>query len=218
VSVSRVLALLACVACISCASETVKPQPKQPELAANDTPQHAIQRFVGAYEQKKASEYADMFTGDFSFEFSNDSDPNLVAKYASGWFKSDEVAASTHLFQGYTPQGQPSLPAATSINIDFSVNVPEDDNGSGDPHTHKRLATRVDGEIVVPPTAPSTDPLHYLISNNFNVLYLVRGDEALELAPSQPADTLHWYIHRWVDLSYYPGKFWTWAAFRDLYR
>lgn len=190
--------MLACLACISCASETVKPQPKQPELAANDTPRHAIQRFIGAYEQRKAAEFKDMLTEDFAFEFSNSTDPDLVTKYAAGWFKSDEDTAALHLFQGYTPQGQPHTPAASSINIDFASTTAVDDNSPGvDPVTHKFVATRVDGQIVIP-TSP--DPTSALIENNYNVFYLVRGDLAV-LGSGQAADSLHWYVHHWKDLT-----------------
>ena len=72
-----------------------------------------MKRFVGAYEQKKVQEYQDMFTSDFTYEFSNGTDPDLVTKYSTGWFKSDETESSSHLFQGWTPPGLPFEPAAT---------------------------------------------------------------------------------------------------------
>lgn len=112
----RILGLLLVLSVLSCGKETTRPQTQQQQqqLAANDTPQHTAQRFIGAYEQKKATEYANLFTGDFTYEFSTSTDPDLVAKYATGWFKSDEDTAAMHLFQGYTPQGQPHAPAASS--------------------------------------------------------------------------------------------------------
>jgi len=126
----------------------------------------------------------------------------LVNKYSTGWFKTDEDTSGQHLFLGFTPQDQPPSPAASSVNIDFKTTVPVDDNAVGvDPVTHKLLATRVDGQIVIPPTPPATDPTNYLIENNYNAFYLVRGDEAIGLSVSQPADTTHWYIYRWVDLT-----------------
>jgi hypothetical protein len=158
-------------------------------------------RFVYAYEQKKVPEYQDMFTSDFTYEFSNGTDPDLVTKYNTGWFKSDETESSSHLFQGWTPPGQPFAPAATSIDINLTTTQPVDDNAPGvDPVTHKIDPTRVDGTIVIPPSPPATDPTNYLIENNYNAFYLVRGDQA-SLATSQPADSVHWYIYRWVDLT-----------------
>ena len=174
------------------------PPPPPPPLSPNDTPHNAMLRFVGAYEQKKAQEYQDLFTTDFTYEFSNTTDPDLVAKYSTGWYKADETESSTHLFQGYTPPGLPYAPAASSINIDLANDQPVDDNGVGqDPVTHKFNFTRVDGQIVIP-TAP--DPTNYLIENNTNVFYLVRGDQA-QLNTNQPADSTHWYIYRWLDLT-----------------
>jgi len=217
---------------VSCASETTRPaSQQQPPLAENDTPQHAVQRFVGAYEQKKTAEYGALFTGDFAFEFSNSTDPDLVVKYSAGWLKTDEDTAAIHLFQGYTPQGQSHAPAASSINIDLTTTLPVDDNSPGlDPATHKILSTRVDGQIVIPPTGTATDPTNYLVENNYNAIYLVRGDQAVGLAASQPADDAHWYIYLWKDLtvssaqprnrpvSPQPAQASTWANLRANYR
>jgi len=173
---------------------------KDPPLPDNTTPQLAVQRFVLAYEQKKAAEYQGMFTGDFTYEFSTSTDPTLVQQYSTGWFKNDEKESSAHLFQGYTPPGGATLPAATSIDINLAVDIPTDDNTSGvDPATHKVLATRVDGSITVPQSG--AEPLTYVITNNYNVFYLVRGDVAVNMDATQKADASHWFIYRWVDLS-----------------
>lgn len=208
-----------------CSSSPTQPKPA-PSLAANDTPAHAVSRFVGAYEARNESAYAGMFTGDFTYEFSTSTDPTLVQQYSTGWFKTDESASSTHLFSGYTPPGGSALPAAQSIDINLAVTTPTDDNTSGtDPITHKLLATRVDGSITVP---QSGEPLTYVISNNYNVFYFVRGDSAVGLGASQPADSLHWYIYRWTDLSEAvptPGRpsrlltqTSTWGRVKGLYR
>lgn len=113
------------------------------------------------------------------------------------------------------------------INIDFANTVPVDDGGAGiDPATHKFLFTRVDGQIVIP-TSP--DPINFFIENNTNILYLVRGDIASGLTASQPADSTHWYIYRWVDItvgsappvtpdSPLPANPATWGKVKGLYR
>ena len=172
---------------------------KDPPLEDNTTPQLAVKRFIHAYEQKKAPEYQGMFTGDFTYEFSTSTDPTLVTQYSTGWFKNDEKESSSHLFNGYTPPGGVTLPAATSIDINLATTIPTDDPGSQDPTTHKILTTRVDGNITVPQSG--AEPLTYVITNNLNVFYLVRGDVAVNLDSTQPADQNHWYIYRWVDLS-----------------
>src|SRR5262245_19229647 len=181
-----------------------QPPPPQEQLAPNDTPTNAMKRFVGAYEQKKTLEYQGMFTEDFTYEFSNTTDPDLVTKYSTGWFKADEKESSSHLFQGYTPPGGETLQPASTIDINLATTVPADDNGSTDPVTHKVMFTRVDGSIVIPPGSGQTQSTTYLIDNNQNAFYLVRGDQA-SLAPELPADDKHWYIYRWVDLSQQTG-------------
>jgi hypothetical protein len=184
-------------------SPNPKPPPPPAQLPPNDTPANAVQRFLGAYEQKKSAEYQGMFTGDFTYEFSTSTDPTLVQQYSTGWFKTDEKESSAHLFNGYTPPGGATLPAATTIDINLAVSIPTDDNTSGtDPVTHKVLATRVDGGITVPQAG--AEPLTYVITNNYNVFYLVRGDVAVNLDTTQPADDHHWYIYRWVDLTEAP--------------
>jgi hypothetical protein len=168
-------------------------------LSSNQTPQGAIARLIGSYEKKLPSEYAGMFTGDFKYEFSASTDPTLVQQYAAGWFKSDEAASASHMFSGYTPPGGATLPAASSIDIQLANGAPTDDNTAGvDPATHKVLATRVDGTITIP---QDIEPLTFVITNNYNVFYLVRGDVAVGLDASQPADDQHWYVYHWVDLS-----------------
>lgn len=176
------------------------PVPQPPPLPSPDPPENAIQRLIGACEQKKTPEYLGMLTGDFTYELSTSSDPTLVQLYATGWFKNDEKESATHLFNGYTPPGGATLPAATTIDINLAVDLPADDNTAGlDPITHKVLATRVDGYVTFPQSGSS--PITYVISNNYHVFYLVRGDQAVNLDSTQPADMHHWYVYRWVDLT-----------------
>jgi len=188
------------LALFGCKSSTEPKTTPPPSLVANDTPAHAMERLISAYEKKNESAFAAMFTGDYQYEFSNATDPALVTDYATGWFKVDETTSSTHLFSGYTPPGGTTMPAASSIAISLQTGSPTDDNAAGvDPVTHKILATRVDGQIVVPQAG--SDPFTFVLDNNFNVFYIVRGDSAAGLDSSQPADAQHWYIYRWVDLT-----------------
>lgn len=189
-----------------CSSDPASPKPVAPTLAANDTPSNTMLRFVGAYEQKDETAYAGLFAGDYTYEFSTSTDPTLVQQYSTGWFKQDETISALHLFRGYTPPGGATLPAATTIHITLGSTSPADDNSSGvDPQTHKVLATRIDGSVTVPQSG--AEPLTYVIKNNQNVFYLIRGDVAVGLDSTQPADAGHWYIYRWVDqsLAYLPA-------------
>jgi hypothetical protein len=197
------------------------PESAELHFDSNGTPQGAMLRLVEAYQSKADSVYAGMFTGDFTYEFSNATDPTLVQQYSTGWFKTDETQSAAHLFHGYTPPGGSTLNAASSIVIQLANGTPSDDNASPDPTTHKLLATRVDGSITVP---WDVEPLTYLFSNNFNTFYLVRGDAAVGLDLSQPADANHWYVYRWVDLTGSAGGLHaqtapiTWGKIKGLYR
>jgi len=187
-----------------CKSSTEPKTTQPPALVANDTPAHAIERLISSYEKKNESAFAGMFTGNYQYEFSTSTDPTLVQQYSAGWFKSDETASSSHLFSGYTPPGGNTLEPASSIDINLQTGAPTDDNSPGiDPVTHKILPTRVDGQIVVP--NPGAESTTFFITNNYNVFYFVRGDSAIGLDGSQPADSLHWYVYRWVDLTSGPG-------------
>jgi hypothetical protein len=196
--------------------------PERAELHfdANDTPQGAMLRMVESYEARADSVYAKIFTGDFRFSFSNVTDPTLVQEYSAGWFKSDEAASATHMAYGYTPPGGSTLPPVSSVVIQLDNITPQDDNASPDPATHKVLGTRVDGSITVPQAG--SEPLTFLINNNFEMFYLVRGDVAVGLDASQPADANHWYVYRWDDQS--TGGFHTqtapqtWGLLKALYR
>jgi len=214
------------LACSGC-NHSTEPKTNSPSaLVANDSPAHAIERLIGAYERKDESAFAGMFTGDYTYEFSNSTDPTLVTQYSTGWFKGDETASSTHMFSGYTPPGGVKLEAASTIAIHLSVTAPTDDNSSGvDPATHKVLATPVDGQIVVP--NPGAEATTFVITNNFNVFYIVRGDSAVDLDSDQAADSLHWYVYKWTDLTGGAApshamrsatKISTWGRVKSLYR
>lgn len=206
-----------------CSSEPTKPKPA-PSLAANDTPAHAVARLLGAYELRDDGDYDAMLTGDFTYDFSSASDPIYVQQYANGWFKADEVQSSSHLFHGFHAYGTEGNTAASKIDLRFANASPIADTTAGlDPSTHQVLATRVDGEITVHESGTRTE-LTFEIFNNQDVFYLVRGDSAKGLDASQPADSLHWYMYRWLDRTWMfadlqakvPQS--TWGTVKGIYR
>jgi hypothetical protein len=192
------LALLLVVAA-GCVTEPVHKTPTPVPAPLNDTPANTIQRFVWAYENKKSIEYEQIFTEDFTFEFSTATDPELAAQYAAGWLKLDEKTAANHLFGGFMDDSTGYHPPASSIDLIFAKTAPSDDTDGRDPDKFKVLATRVDGVFIVPPTGGQTEDTRYVIDNNLHRFFLVRGDAAASLAAGQPADSTHWYIWRWWD-------------------
>ena len=189
------LALLAS----GCGTEPERKPPVDGKIKQREPPEEAIVRFIWAYENKKSIEYEQIFTEDFTFEFSTATDPELVQQYQNGWFKLDEKTSARHLFEGFTDDSTGYHPPASSIDIILANTVPTDDTEGRDPAKFKVLATRVDGVITVPPTGVQTEDTRYVIDNNFHRIYLVRGDAAASLAAGQPADSTHWYIWRWLD-------------------
>ena len=176
-----------------------EPVPPAPDGPINDTPENTIARFIWAYENKKSQEYEGLFTGDFTFEFSNSADPLLANQWSTGWFRNDEVLSARNLFQGGTNLAGEPQEAASSIDLILTRTQPVDDTEGRDPTKYKVLSTPVDALIVVPPKPPATDPTQYVVTNNSHRLFLVRGDAAASLAESQPADTTRWYIWSWKD-------------------
>src|SRR5690349_12417796 len=92
-----ILIVLTGVALTGCEHVT---KPKEIKLPPPPGPWNVVQRLIVSYEQKKTAEYPGCFTGDFTYEFSNSTDPVLVQHYATGWFKEDERRSSSHLFNG----------------------------------------------------------------------------------------------------------------------
>jgi hypothetical protein len=219
------LPLLLCAA--GCVTEPVHKTPTPVPGPLNDTPQNTILRFVWAYENKKTAEYENLFTEDFTFEFSMYVDPELAQQYQNGWFKLDEKTSADHLFEGFMDDSTGYHTAASSIDLTLAKTAPTGDTEGRDPTKFKVLATRVDGIVVVPHTGSQTEDTRYVIENNFHRFFLVRGDAAASLAAGQPADSTHWYVYHWMDETAYPvapasvrasTQMTTWGHVKAVYR
>jgi len=169
------------------------------QIPGNDTPENTILRFKGLYAQRNASEYEKLLTGDFTFEFSNAADPNLVQQYSTGWYRDDEVISARNLFEGGTDQSGVYREGAVAIEVELTPTAPTDDNGAGrDPTFYKTLLTSVRVFIDLP---GADDFIIGEAPPQTNRFFLVRGDYAQGLTMDQPADSLHWYIWNWRDES-----------------
>jgi hypothetical protein len=163
-----------------------------------------VLRFIHFYEQRDATEFSKLLTGDFTFEFSSAADPELAQKYSEGWFKDDEVISTRNLFEGGTAENGVFLVGALRIRLTLTPTAPADDNSPGrDPDLYKTLVASIhlvidlpgDDDFVVGEAPPQT-----------NRFFLVRGDAAVGLEADQPADENHWYIWSWRDESLPIGK------------
>jgi hypothetical protein len=193
------LALSMVVAAVGCSKSSTEPIPP-PVDAQNSTPQGAMLRFEKAYELKVLAAYADLFTADFRFAFSSDADPDLVSQFGDTWGKSNEIQSTNHLFDGFTNTvGQFVAPASL---IALTLNGPQIFADPDYPDSAAFYKYVVVPSIRLDLEVPGTDGFTIQAPHDF---YLVRGDAAV-LDSSQPADSVHWYIRRWVDKSpAFPG-------------
>lgn len=169
-------------------------------LPENSTPAGAMALFEKSYEQQNAAAYAKLFTANFHFRFSEQSDPVLAAQYGFNWGPADEDTAARHLFAGFTSTQPPynTFGGATSIVLTLVGPQYLDDFTRPD-------STRFYKYVVVPTFDASITVVNGSVETVYEIsaghdFYLVRGDAAV-LASDQPADSLHWYIYRWDDKS-----------------
>jgi hypothetical protein len=143
------------------------------------------------------AEYAKLLTGDFRYRFSVSADPELVNLYPN-WGRTDEIAAMTHLFHGFTNANDIAIPGASTIQLSLNgVQYAGDpDHADSTAHYGRVIITALDGEFEVPDVS---DPLVYSISSRHE-LFVVRGDAAV-LPAGAIADSTRWYLRRWDDLA-----------------
>jgi hypothetical protein len=166
-----------------------------PNTPLNDTPQNTLLRFEATYENQVIAEYEKLFTSNFRFTFSNQSDPELVTQYGNTWGKDDEVESTSHLFNGFTNElGEFQGPAsAIALSLDGASFI--DDPSRPDSAAFYKY-------VIVPSvnlniTIAGGEEFQISAPHDF---YLVRGDVAL-LDPAQEARADRWYIYRWDDKS-----------------
>jgi hypothetical protein len=175
-----------------------------PGLPENSTPAGAVARFAGSYARQSLGDYAGVFTADFGFTFSGQSDPTLVLEYGTSWGKDDELAAAAHLFDGFTSAEAPNETYGGATNIRLVMD-PEiiDDLVHPDSSRYYKLAIVPSIDLQITILNGAIETIYEIASRQ--AFYLVRGDAA-RLDAGQPADSLHWYVKRWDDLSTaFPG-------------
>jgi len=164
----------------------------------NNTPQNTMLRFQAAYQYQDITTYKNLLTADFRYTFSQQSDPSLVTLYGNNWGKDDETESATHLLTGFTNSGGTYVAPASAITMAFINDQYYTDPAHSDSARFYDYTpiTTVNLNIDVPTSDGGTT---YNISAPHS-FYLVRGDAAF-LDAGQPADSTHWYIRHWDDLS-----------------
>ena len=183
--------------------QTPPPPPAPAPPPSNATADGAVERLIWSIEQQDESVYETLLTGDFRFEFSESSDPDLMQEFPSGWVLEDEAGSVARLFDGGENEEGVVQPEATAIDVDFGQTKTEPLPGSpGSGATERLLRTPIAMTIQTIATPENPQGLRYRVSDQsgfvFHQIEIVRGDVAQGLSAGQPADDAHWYLRRWV--------------------
>jgi hypothetical protein len=167
----------------------------------NDSPANTMLRFEATYENQVIGEYEKLFTSDFRFTFSSQSDEDLVIRYGTSWGKDDEIESTRHLFQGFIDsEGKPQA-AATQITLDLNgMSELPDPSHDLDSLEYFRLMA-VPALHLILALADNSSGYEVQAPHDF---FLIRGDLAGSLGqldPGQEAGANRWYIYRWDDKS-----------------
>jgi hypothetical protein len=204
----------------------------EPPLESNDTPpansspQGALSRLAWALETEDADAYADLFTRDYTFRFSADTDPSLVLQYGLAFRRTSEIAFSQHLFGGFTKMNGDSLGAAIATSVELNqINVTDDAEYPDSTAFYRFVSVpRMAAAIQIPQDSQVTT-LNFVSRQDF---FLVRGDAAW-LTAGQEARSDRWYIRGWDDRSLAVARvagtglapqaepFGTWGRLKDQY-
>ena len=157
------------------------------------TPQGVIRLFEWCWNNRSISEYKEIFTGDFRFQFANgDSAVNLVRQDFLD--REMELEIAENLFVSGTAQKAPATRIVLSLDPTL---LPLDDDRPGHmPRWHQiinsqvNLAIQADGEDL-----NVQGPVKF---------YVVRGDSAQipdDLKSRFRPDSTRWWIDRWEDFT-----------------
>jgi hypothetical protein len=160
------------------------------QAPAPSTPVGVVELFEWCWDNRRYSEYEEIFTADFRFEYVNrDSAGNQRSEFLD---RDAELEVAYNLFV----QGSASEPPAKRIELTYtSPLLPFPDPRPGKEATwHQQISAPLVLEI-------TTDEQEFRISGR-TVFYLVRGDSALipeELRERFPPSTERWWIERQED-------------------
>ncbi len=154
--------------------------------------------FERAYEYEFLSAYLSVLTADFRFEFSAESDPELVLEYGSSWRVRRDSTSSAHLFDGFVTTAGDSVPGADLMLTLSGVSIDADPDHADSTAHYQRVTVEM---FALQVEVPGTSGYAIAVPQEFR---LVRGDAAA-VRPGLIADERRWYIRRWIDRSPAPA-------------
>jgi hypothetical protein len=162
-----------------------------------EPPPPPLWAFQRAFEAAAQSQYDALFTDDFRFRFSVQSDPALDVMYGTNWTVDDESQAVRHLFDGYVDAEGTHHPPASGITVGFVNDQYFPDPEHADSAAQYLYAPVTAAHLTVDVPGDSERVLHYVASAPES-FWLVRGDVA-HLREGQPPDSTRWYIRAWQE-------------------
>jgi len=190
-----VVAALACVLA-GCDQATIPPGPIRHPPPPTLAPLVALKWNLW-YEDPTG--YASIFTDDFRFQFSAQSDSALVLLYGGNWSRDDESTAVQHLFAGFTDAHGTFHPAPSTIALEFVDERVYPDPAHADSTAEYAFAPVGAANLTVEVPGDSGRVIRFVVSAPQD-FWFVRGDAA-RLRAGQAADSTRWYIRRWEELA-----------------
>ncbi|MGH7723974.1 MAG: hypothetical protein ACREOU_00955 [Candidatus Eiseniibacteriota bacterium] len=178
--------------------EPTGPSEGRDDTPVNSSPQGALGRMAWALENEDDVAYADLFTRDFTFRFSADTDPSLVLQYGLAFRRGSEIAFARHLFDGFTNVNGDSLGGSVAMSVDLNQVIMMDDPEYPDSTAHYRFASAP--AVVAAIQVPRSSQVVTVNLTGRQDFFLVRGDAAA-LTAGQEARSDRWYVRGWDDRS-----------------
>ncbi len=143
--------------------------------------------------------YASLFTDDFRFQFSAQSDSALTAMYGGNWSRDDENAAAEHLFEGFMDAHGVFHPSPSNLAAEFVNEQVYPDPAHPDSSAEYLFVPVTVANLTADVPGDSGHVIRFVVRAPQD-FWLVRGDAA-RLRAGQPADSTRWYIRGWQELA-----------------
>src|SRR5262245_30061201 len=155
-------------------------------------PQAALERFADAYRDRSPDSVLANLTLDYRFHALGTGDSLL--KFTIGSDREMEAGVIRGMLHGVIRNGDTLMAAADSVgmNIDGVSEGVDPEHPASTQH-YRVLTVRLFSFGV-----RTTRGIRLESATGVNVFHVVRGDAAL-LPDSQPADSLRWYVRRWLE-------------------